>query len=65
MVGGTLWVSRAYKEGMYPEFLKVKVKVKSLSRVLLFATPWTVASVHGIFQVRLLEWVAVSFSKSS
>ena len=31
----------------------VKVKVKSLSRVRLFATPWTVAhqapSIHGIF----------------
>ena len=45
-------------------------KVKSLSRVQLFATPWTVAyqalrslSVHGIFQVRVLEWVAISFSR--
>ena len=32
-----------------------KVKVKSLSRVRLFATPWIVA--HGIFQARVLEWV--------
>ena len=34
-----------------------------LSRVLLSATPWTVAHqvplVHGIFQVRILEWVAM------
>ena len=29
------------------KFCKVKVKVKWLSRVQLFATPWTVASVHG------------------
>ena len=41
-----------------------KVKVKSLSRVQLFETPWTVAyqappSVHGIFQARVLEWVAI------
>ena len=41
-------------------------EMKSPSRVRLFATPWTVAHqapppVHGIFQVRLLEWVAVSF----
>ena len=41
----------------------VKVKVKSLSRVRLFATPWTVAyqsgsSIHGIFQARVLEWIA-------
>ena len=44
--------------------------MKSLSRVRLFATPWTVAyqalrnlSVHGIFQARVLEWVAISFSR--
>ena len=40
---------------------KWKVKVKSLSRVRLFATPWTaalpVSSIHGIFQARGLEWV--------
>ena len=43
-------------------------KVKSLSHVWLFATPWTVAYqapqfVHGIFQARVLEWVAISFSR--
>ena len=50
----------------------MKVKVKSLSHVRLFATPWTVAyqalrslSVHGIFQARVLEWVAISFSMGS
>ena len=50
----------------------VKVKVKSLSYVRLFARPWTVAyqalrslSVHGIFQARVLEWVAISFSRGS
>ena len=47
---------------------KVKVKEterKLLSRVWLFATPWTVlpgSSVHGIFRARILEWVAISFS---
>ena len=42
----------------------LKVKVKSLSCVRIFATPWTVAcsSVHGIFQARILEWVAICFS---
>ena len=49
---------------------KKKVKVKSLSRVRLFATPWTVgsppgSSVHGILQARILEWVAISFSRGS
>ena len=33
----------------------------------LFATPWTVSqpgcAVHGIFQARILEWVALSFSR--
>ena len=46
----------------------MKVKVKSLSCVQLFVTPWTiysppVSSVHGIFQARILEWVAISFSR--
>ena len=40
-----------------------------LSHVQLFATPWTVAlsgsSVHGIFQARILEWVAISSFKGS
>ena len=41
-------------------------KVKLLSRVQLFVTPWTVAlSVHGIFQARVPEWVAISFSRGS
>ena len=46
-----------------------KVKVKSLSRVRLFASPWTVAyqappSV-GFFKAKVLEWVAISFSRGS
>ena len=38
---------------------KWKVKVKSLSRVRLFATPWTAAyqAPPWIFQARVLEWV--------
>ena len=45
--------------------LLMKVKVKSLSRVWLFETPWIIYilpgfSVHGIFQARVLEWVAIS-----
>ena len=41
----------------------------SLSRVWLFATPWTVACQAplsmGIFQARILEWVAMPFSRGS
>ena len=42
--------------------------MKSLSRVQLFETQWTNlpdSSVHGIFQARMLEWVAISFSRRS
>ena len=42
---------------------------ESLSRVRLFATPWTVAyqapPSMGFFQARILEWVAIPFSRGS
>ena len=44
-----------------------KVKVKSFSPVRLFATPVDCSppgfSIHGILQARILEWVAISFSR--
>ena len=43
--------------------LKVKVKWKLLSRVWLCVIPRIV--VHGIFQARILEWVAFPFSRGS
>ena len=52
------------------------VKCQSLSHVQLFATPWTMwgdphdpngqshgSSVHGILQAKILEWVAIPFSR--
>ena len=47
---------------------KVKVKVKFLSHVWLcdpvdYSPPGS--SVHGILQARILEWVAISFSRAS
>ena len=47
---------------------KSKVKVKSLSHVRLFATPWTVAYQAPPFmgfsrQGYFMEWVAISFSR--
>ena len=43
--------------------------MKSLSRVRLFATPWTVAYQAslsmGFVQERVLEWVDISFSRGS
>ena len=42
-------------------------KVKSLSSVRLFRSPKDYSlpgsSVHGIFQARILEWVAISFPR--
>ena len=39
------------------------------SSILAWRIPWTVAlpgsSIHGIFQARILEWVAISFSRLS
>ena len=43
--------------------MKQKVKVKVAQSCLTLATPWTVA--HGILQARILELVAVPFSKGS
>ena len=41
----------------------LKVKKWSHSIVSDSATPLTTASIHGIFQARILEWVAISFSR--
>ena len=48
----------------------VCVHTQSLSCVWLFVTPWTVwsppgSSFHGILQARILEWVAIAFSRGS
>ena len=53
--------------GMPFEFLQ-KVKVKSLRRVWLCGPmdcSLPGSSIHGIFQARILDWVAISFSRGS
>ena len=49
--------------------LKTEVKVKSLSHVQLFRNLWAVAHQAPlsmrILQARILEWVAISFSRGS
>ena len=54
---------------MADDFAQNEQVCQSLSHVRLFATLWTVApqvsSVHGILQGRLLEWVAISYSRKS
>ena len=44
--------------------LDLLVCVHACCRVRLFVTSWTVAH-HGIFQARVLEWVAISSSRRS
>ena len=39
------------------------VVIKLLNRGRLFATPWTAA--QNILQARVLEWVAIAFSRAS
>ena len=46
-----------------------KTETSSHSCVWFFEIPWTVASpgssVHGILQARIMEWVAIPFSRGS
>ena len=62
------WDSPGKNTGVGCHFLLqcMKVKVKSLSRVRLLATPWTAAyqapPSMGFFQARVLEWGAIAFS---
>ena len=65
------WDSPGKNTGVGCHFILqcIKVKVKSLSHVQPSATSWTpmdcslpASSVHGIFQARVLQWVAIAFS---
>ena len=48
---------------MHNFILRVKVKVKLLSRVLLFVTPWTVAGQAPLFMEfsRQEHWIGLPF----
>ena len=51
-------------------FREAEIDIVSQSVMSDSATPWTVAgqaplSVHGILQARILEWVAIFFSRGS
>ena len=51
-----------YWDGDCGLVMLVFIVVKSLSCVLLFATPWT---VRGVLLASILEWFANSFSRES
>ena len=54
------WLRFQFKlHAPHSSYLRQKVKVKSLSPIWL-CDP----KVHGVFQARVLEWVAISFSIS-
>ena len=66
------WDSPGKNTGVGFHFLLQCMKVKSESEVAqscpTLATPWTVATrllCPWIFQARILEWVAISFSRGS
>ena len=59
------WELWDHLNSMWLNSAKVKVKVKSLSPVWLFSISLSGSSVHGIFQARVLEWIAISFSGGS
>ena len=42
-----------------------EVKVSVTQLCLTLCDPWTVASVHGILQARILEWVTIPISRGS
>ena len=52
-----------------PSYSCIKLQHELLSLVQLFATPWTVGHQAplsmGILQARILEWVAIPFSRGS
>ena len=55
-----------HTESLLSELLESQVKVKLLSSVWLFCNPMDCSlpyfSVHGIFQAKIPEWAAISFS---
>ena len=64
------WITFLYRRNQHIISKMCVCVWKSLSHVQLFATPGTVyslpgSSVHGILQARILEWVAVPFSRVS
>ena len=62
------WDSPGKNTGVGCHFLLqcIKVKVKSLSKCPTLRDPMDYSlpgsSIHGIFQARVLEWVAIAFS---
>ena len=52
------------RDNRHPSSVKVKVKVKVAQLCLTLCDPMD-DTVHGILQARVLEWVAIPFSRES
>ena len=54
-------------DGTYPSNIRKKVKLKVAQSCPTLCDPMDCSlsdsSVHGIFQARVLEWIAISFSR--
>ena len=62
--GKPLWGSKFKQRPELSEWVRtIWWNWKSLSRVWLLATPWTIG--HGILYSKILEWVAFPFSRGS
>ena len=57
--------TKDYITTMYPARGQFLLKVKMKSSPTLWPRSLPGSSVHGIFQARILEWVAISFSRQS
>ena len=66
---GSTWFGEGELNQGFHVGVFLTLKCQLLSRVKLFAAPWTVAhQAHlsmGIFRARILEWVAIPFSRGS
>ena len=61
---GNEYVKAVYCDPAYLNYMQSERESCSVVSQL-FATPWTMYIVHGILQARILEWVAVPFSRES
>ena len=63
-----IWCARILIN-LFPLTFYLELRLYCVQCAQLFATPWTVAhqgsSAHGIFQARILEWVAIFFFRGS
>ena len=64
-VGEVLILLRSDMRGAQPASHRLVVVLQSLSCVWLFRYSLTGSSDHGISQLRILEWIAISFSRVS